>query len=217
MKTKKTIPSKQKKVTVGKFSTVEKTAILGAPLARKVKDLRLQIGAHANVRSGSILYLGSTIGSYLATGHFAIIREENKIGDHFSIWNHSVIDYGCTIGDRVKVHCNCYVAQYTEIGDDAFLAPGVTVANDLHPGSPEFLPCMKGPRIGRGAQIGCNVTLLPHVTIGDHALVGAGSVVTRDIPAYAIAYGNPARVTGDVRKLHCRVKDHFPYRFLLDS
>ena len=91
-----------------------------------------------------------------------------------SVWSNTVIDYGCRIGDRVKIHANCYVAQYTEIVDDAFLAPGVTIANDLYPGQTSRRRVMSGPRIGAGAQLGVNVTVLPYVRIGDGCLVGAG-------------------------------------------
>ena len=93
------------------------------------------------------------------------------------------MDYGCRVGDRVKIHCNCYIAQYTELDDDVFLAPGVTIANDLYPGDERSAGLMAGPRIGAGAQIGVNVTILPFVRIGAGALIGAGSVVTRDVPA----------------------------------
>ena len=55
-----------------------------------------------------------------------------------------------------------------------------------------LLELMAGPRIGAGAQIGVNVTILPFVRIGAGALIGAGSVVTRDIPAAVVAFGNPA-------------------------
>jgi acetyltransferase-like isoleucine patch superfamily enzyme len=57
---------------------------------------------------------------------------------------------------------------------------------------PELIP----PSFGHGARVGSGVTILAGVTIGDHALVGAGSVVTKDIPAGAVAYGVPARVRG---------------------
>ena len=58
------------------------------------------------------------------------------------------------------------------------------------------------------------MTILPRVTIGEHCLIGAGSVVTKDIPAYSLAYGNPAKVVKKVTQLHCRVKNHMPYAFL---
>jgi acetyltransferase-like isoleucine patch superfamily enzyme len=123
------------------------------------------------------------------------------IGDDVSVWSNSVIDYGCRIGNRVKIHCNCYVAQYTELEDDVFLAPGVTIANDLYPGDERSAQLMAGPRIGAGAQIGVNVTILPYVRIGASTLIGAGSVVARDIPAGTVAYGNPAVVRRAVAEL----------------
>lgn len=204
----------KKNIKIGKNKKIAPGVIIGEIPSRKIKNLKLTLGNFSNLRSGSVLYLGSKIGQNLQTGHHVIIREENQIGNNFSIWSHSIIDYGCIIGNGVKVHCNCYVAQLTILEDDVFLAPGVTIANDLHPGSPDYEFCMKGPTIKKGAQIGCNVTILPHVTIGEHSLIGAGSVVTHDIPPYSIAYGNPARVRKKIKEMKCSVKDHFPYEFL---
>lgn len=208
------IPPPAKKIIIGKDKKQGLHVQVGAVPGRKVSDLTLRIGHSANIRSGTVIYLGSTIGDHLETGHNAVVREENKIGNHFSIWSNSVLDYGCQIGNNVKIHCNCYVAQFTTMEDDVFLAPGVIVANDLHPGSPDFRDCMKGPALRKGAQIGCNVTLLPHVTVGEHSLIGAGSVVTKDIPPYSLAYGNPARVVKKITNLKCKVKNHFPYETL---
>jgi acetyltransferase-like isoleucine patch superfamily enzyme len=165
--------------------------LLGYPSARDC-DPRLVLGPGARLRSGTVLYVGSRIGRRFETGHHVVIREENRIGDDVSVWSNTIIDYGCVVGNRVKVHSNCYVAQYTEIEDDAFLAPGVTLANDLFPGSEESAELMGGPSIGAGAQIGVNVTILPYVRIGRAAIIGAGSVVTKDIPDCTIAFGSPA-------------------------
>jgi acetyltransferase-like isoleucine patch superfamily enzyme len=168
----------------------------------------LVLGAGARLRSGTVLYDGTKIGRRLHTGHGVVIREGCEVGDDVSIWSNSVIDYGCRIGNRVKIHCNCYVAQYTELEDDVFLAPGVTIANDLYPGDERSAELMAGPRIGAGAQIGVNVTILPYVRIGAGALIGAGSVVTRDVPAGAVAFGNPAvvrRVVTDLPVIDTRV------------
>ena len=66
-----------------------------------------------------------------------------------------------------------------------------------------------------GAKIGANATLLPGVVIGENALVGAGAVVTRDVPAGAVALGNPARVVKHIRDLKCPATGENPYRHLL--
>jgi acetyltransferase-like isoleucine patch superfamily enzyme len=161
----------------------------------------IELGEGALVRSGSVLYSGSCIGARLETGHNVVIRERCQIGADVRVWSNSVIDYGCRVGNGVKIHCNCYLAQYTELDDNVFLAPGVTIANDLYPGQADSAAMMSGPLIGAGAQIGVNVTILPMVRIGPGALIGAGAVVARDIPAGCVAYGNPATVRGLVADL----------------
>lgn len=161
----------------------------------------LRLGPGARLRSGTVLYDGSTIGPGLETGHHVVIREDCEIGAYVSVWSGSVIDYGCRIGDGVKIHTNCYVSQYTDIRRGAFLAPGVTLANDLYPGQDDSAQVMAGPVIGEDAQLGVNVTVLPYVRIGAGCLVGGGSVVTRDLPPGSVAYGSPAVVKGRVEEL----------------
>lgn len=174
---------------------VDDGVLLNYPPSRSHRG-PLAIGPGARLRTGTVIYAGSVVGARLETGHNVVIREDNEIGDDVSVWSNTVIDYGCRIGDRVKIHSNCYVAQFTELGNDVFLAPGVCVANDLYPGDPDSARAMRGPKLAGGVQIGVNVTILPYVEIGPGALVGAGSVVTRNLPADCIAYGNPARVRG---------------------
>lgn len=192
-------------LVIGAPQFVDPGVIVGYRPGRTPSDPRLLLGVGAALRSATVLYAGSRIGQRLQTGHGVIIREDNLIGDDLRIWNHSTIDYGCRIGDRVRIHTNCYIAQFTTIEDEAFLAPGVSVANDPHPGCPFSPQCMRGPTIESGAQIGAGVTLLPFVRVGSRALIGAGSVVTRDIPAEMVAAGNPARVLGSIYELKCHV------------
>jgi acetyltransferase-like isoleucine patch superfamily enzyme len=181
-------------IASGESIVADENVIVGYTPARW-NSAPLVLGMGARLRSGTVVYAGSVIGSGLETGHNVTIREEQEIGDDVQIWTNTVVDYGCRIGNRVKIHSNCYIAQFTVIEDDAFLAPGVTLANDLYPGYEASADVMAGPYIEAGAQIGVNSTILPYVRIGAGAIIGAGSVVTKDVPARAIAYGSPAVVS----------------------
>jgi len=186
--------------------------VLGYVPERQVECLELRICEGARIRSGTIIYAGSTIGTNLQTGHNVIIREQNKLGDNVSIWSNTVIDYGCKIGNGVKIHCNVYIPQFTTIEDDVFIAPGCTFANDVHPGCPSSRECMRGPVLKKGAIIGVDVTIVPKVIIGEHALIGSGSVVTKDVPPYSVVYGNPARVSRKTYELKCKSGlNEYPY------
>ena len=187
-------------VQLGTGCQIDEGVLLGYRTGRKIEVQDAVIGTNARIRSGTVIYTNVSIGDHLETGHHVVIREENYLGAHVSIWNNSTIDYGCRIGDRVRIHTNVYVAQFTTIEDDVFLAPGVTIANDPHP---ICTLCMKGPTIKRGARIGVNATLLPRITIGEGAVVGAGSVVTRDVPPGVVVVGNPARIVKTVDELEC--------------
>jgi acetyltransferase-like isoleucine patch superfamily enzyme len=200
---------------IGEGLELDPLAVIGELPARNIPVLDLFLGVNAVLRSGTVIYAGSRIGARLMTGHNVVIREENVIGDDVAVWSNSVIDYGCEIGNGVKIHTGVYVAQFTTIRDGAFLAPGVMIANDPHPGCAHSRECMRGPTIEKNAQIGVNVTLLPFVTIGEGALVGSGSVVTRDIPPRMVAYGNPAKVVSSVDDIQCTVTPKLiehPYR-----
>lgn len=193
-------------INIDSCNFIHDFAIIGCLPERKIKNLNLRIGKNAHIRSGTVIYAGSTIGKYLSTGHNAIIREESTIGDYFSIWSNSTLDYGCIVGNRVKIHHNVYVAQFTELENDVFLGPGVTITNDPHPGCQYSKQCMRGPVIKEGAQIGANATILPFLTIGQGALVGAGSVVTKDVKPWTVVCGNPAKECGQTHSLTCTAK-----------
>ena len=190
-----------KNIVIGKKSEIDKRAIIGQKTGRKIKSRKLSIGRKAKIRSNSVIYEGSKIGNNLETGHNVLIREENVIGNNLCIWTNSIIDYRCKIGNNVKIQNNCYVAQFTTIEDDAFLCPGVVIANDRYPVSPSTPKYLKGPVIKKGAKIGANVTLLPGVTIGEYSLIGGGAVVVSDIPPGSVAFGNPAAVKKTIDQL----------------
>ncbi len=111
-------------------------------------------------------------------------------------------DYGYNIhlGAGVFLNFNCVILDVVEvtIGDRTQIGPGVQILAADHPRDPAGratgLEFGRPVRIGRNAWIGGGAIILPGVTIGDDALIGAGSVVTRDVPAGATAFGNPARI-----------------------
>ena len=142
------------RIHVGEGGRIDPLAELGELPMRSIPNLDLWIGPGACIRSGTVIYAGSRIGKGFSTGHHVVVREESVLGDDVSIWGNSTIDYGCSVGDRVKIHTSVYVAQFTTLEDDVFLAPGVIIANDPHPGCPRSRDCMRGPTIRRGAQIG---------------------------------------------------------------
>jgi maltose O-acetyltransferase len=111
-------------------------------------------------------------------------------------------DYGfnISIGSGVFLNFNCVILDVVEvtIGDKTQIGPGVQILTAGHPrdaaGRASGLEFARPIHIGRNVWIGGGAIILPGVTIGDDALIGAGSVVTRDVPAGATAFGNPARV-----------------------
>ncbi len=155
----------------------------------------LVIGPDATIRSGTILYAGTVIGSGLQTGHRAFVREANVIGDGVKIGTNAVLEWGNRIGDGVRIHAGCFL-EMTEVGEGAFIGPHVVFSDDPHPACPRYQDCKGGGVVGRYASIGANATILPGVVIGERALVGAGSVVTRSVEPGDVVVGNPARPLG---------------------
>jgi dTDP-4-dehydrorhamnose 3,5-epimerase-like enzyme len=102
------------------------------------------------------------------------------------------------IGDRVTIKCGVQVWDGVTIESDVFIGPNATFTNDPFPRSKQYPEKFLQTIIHTGASIGANATILPGIQVGTHAMIGAGAVVTRDVPAYAIVVGNPARIRGYV-------------------
>jgi acetyltransferase-like isoleucine patch superfamily enzyme len=154
-----------------------------------------------SIRSGTIIYEGSTIGTGLITGHNAIIREANSIGNNVSIGVNTYLGPNNTIGDNVRIHTGCFL-ESTKIAANVIIAPHVVFTNDPYPPCKQCVIEVGGATVGENTVIGANVTVLPGVTIGRDCLIGAGSVVTSDIPDGMVAVGNPARVIKKKSELH---------------
>jgi acetyltransferase-like isoleucine patch superfamily enzyme len=190
------------KIIIGTNPVIGEYVLLGVCPKGKTLD-KLIIGDNATIRSHSVIYAGTRIGHNFQTGHGALIREGNSIGDNVSIGSHTVIERENQIGQGVRIHSNCFVPEFVIIEDKAWLGPGVTILNVLHPPCPRFEDCAKNVRIKKNAKIGGNVTIGPRVTIGENSLIGMGSVVTEDIPDNVVAWGNPARVQKKIDELTC--------------
>ena len=146
--------------------------------------------------------LVTTIGARFQSGHGAMVRENNQIGDDCSVGTNAVLEPGNRVGDRTRIHSNCFLENVV-LGSGVFLGPNVVFTDDPHPACPRYLDCVLGATVEDDVSIGANSTVLPGVRIGRGALVGAGSVVTKDVQARAVVAGNPARHVKDVGELVC--------------
>lgn len=145
----------------------------------------------------------------------AIIDEGARIGEGTRIWHWAHVCGGATIGARCSLGQNVFIGNKVVIGDnariqnnvsvyddvtledDVFCGPSMVFTNVINPRShvprkDEYLRTL----VRKGATIGANATVVCGNTIGSYAMVGAGAVVTRDVPAYALVVGTPARRIG---------------------
>lgn len=179
-------------------------------LDKKEHEHLLVIGDNSLVRSGSVLYAGSTIGDNFQTGHNVTIRENVQIGNNVSIGTKSDIQCDCVIGNYVRLHSNVFVAPLSIIDDFVWVFPYVVLTNDPTPPSVNNF----GVHIHPFAIVAAGSIVLPGISIGQDCLIGAGSVVTKSVEPYAVVFGNPAKIISDVRKLKNKVTGEpaYPWR-----
>jgi acetyltransferase-like isoleucine patch superfamily enzyme len=139
-----------------------------------------------------------TIGDGTRLWAFTHILPGAKIGRDCNICDFVFIEDNVELGDRVTIKSGVQLWDGITIEDDVFIGPNVTFTNDKFPRSRQHLSEYPLTKIERGASIGANSTILPGITIGQGSMIGAGSNVTKSIPPFAIAYGNPARIQGYV-------------------
>lgn len=148
----------------------------------------------------------AVIGQGTRIWHQVQVRQGARIGSECIIGKGVYVDFDVVIGDRCKLQNGVYVYHGATLEDGVFLGPGVMLLNDKHPRAINPDGTLKTDadwqvsptRIGQGAGIGGGAIILPGVAVGKWAIIGSGAVVTRHVPDYGLAYGNPARLVGFV-------------------
>ncbi len=174
------------------------------PSGFKEGEAKTLIGDHCVIRSHTVIYAGNKIGDYFQTGHGVNIREFNEIGDEVSIGTHSIIEHHVRIGNKVRIHSNVFIPEFSILKSGCWIGPSVTVTNVLHPLCKKAKECAKGVTIGENTKVGANVTILPDITIARNCLIGAGSLVIKDLLEDNYVYaGTPAKKIKHINELKC--------------
>ena len=140
---------------------------------------------------------GCQIGKGTKIWHFSHIMAGCIIGEHCNIGQNVVVSPGVVLGNNVKVQNNVSIYTGVFCEDDVFLGPSMVFTNIINPRSAIIRrDKYEKTLVEKGATIGANATIVCGNNIGKFAFIGAGSVVTKNVPAYALMVGNPARQTG---------------------
>lgn len=186
-------------VELGEGISLSPFIILGeASRGHKPGDIKLKIGKGSVIRSHTTIYAGNVIGDNFQTGHNVMIREDNQIGNSVSVGTGSIVEHHVKIADKVRIHSQAFVPEFTVIETGVWIGPNVVITNARYPNTPTTKDELLGVYLEEGCMIGANSTILPGIRIGKHALIGAGSVVTKDVPPGTIWVGNPAKLKGSI-------------------
>ncbi len=188
-------------VTVGDDSVICNDVVLGEPTFSYYDDPEYEnpetvIGENSLIRSQTVIYAGCRIGPHFSTGHGVIIRENSRIGEHCAIGTMSDIQHEVVIGDYCKLNSHVTLSQRSKLGNFVFMYPFTVMTNDPTPPSDDHRP----GSIGDYSQVSTHSVILPGMKIGENCLIGVSSVVTKNIPDYSFAIGDPAKVMCDIRK-----------------
>ena len=167
--------------------------------------------AKAFIHESAYVDEGAQVGSDTRVWHFCHVLGGAKVGERCSLGQNVVVMNGVRIGNNVKIQNNVSVYEGVELEDDVFCGPSMVFTNVVNPRAhvsrkKEYQRTL----VRRGATIGANATIVCGVTLDEYAFVGAGSVVTKDVPAYALMVGVPARRVGWMCQCGERLPDQNP-------
>ncbi len=151
----------------------------------------------ATIHPSAIVDEGARIGEGTRVWHFVHVCGGARIGSGCSLGQNVFVGNRVVIGNNVRIQNNVSVYDEVTLEDDVFCGPSMVFTNVYNPRSAitrkdEYRKTL----VKKGATLGANCTIVCGVTIGEHAFVGAGAVVNRDVPAFALMLGVPARQKG---------------------
>lgn len=147
--------------------------------------------------SSALIDEGAQIGAGTRVWHWVHVSGKARIGQGCSLGQGVYVGDDVSIGNNVKIQNNVSVYDAVTLEDDVFCGPSMVFTNVYNPRSAvlrksEYRPTL----IRRGATLGANCTVVCGITVGEYAFVGAGAVVNKDVPAFALMVGVPARQLG---------------------
>jgi acetyltransferase-like isoleucine patch superfamily enzyme len=190
---------------VGDGARIQDSAVLGKPAALGPRSTAagapagpLVIEEGATIGAAAVLVAGARVGRGAVVGDQAHVRERSALGEGSVLGRASALENDVAVGAGVRIQTGCYLTAFSVVEDEVFVAPGVTTTNDHTMGRRGPETPLRGAALRRACRVGGGATLLPGIEVGAEAFVGAGAVVTRDVPARAVAVGVPARVVREV-------------------
>jgi UDP-2-acetamido-3-amino-2,3-dideoxy-glucuronate N-acetyltransferase len=149
------------------------------------------------VHPSAIVDEGAQIGAGSRVWHFVHVCSGAKIGQGVCLGQNVFVGNHVTIGDRCKVQNNVSVYDNVTLEEGVFCGPSMVFTNVYNPRSLiERKNEYRNTLVKKGATLGANCTIVCGVTIGEYAFIGAGAVINKDVPAYALMVGVPAKQIG---------------------